>query len=52
MLPPGESLQVYAFSRRLFLAIMCKHDVIHKTEVHNVATLPVEGRATAIAYAK
>jgi len=30
-LPRVELLWVYAFSRRLLLAIMCKHNVIHKT---------------------
>ena len=31
VLPPVESLQVYASLRRLLLDIMCKHDVMHKT---------------------
>ena len=36
--PPVESFSVYTFLvLPILLAIMCKHDVIHKPEVHNMA---------------
>jgi len=37
LLPPSSHFEYIPFSRRLFLAIMCKYDVIHKPEVHNVS---------------
>ena len=56
MLPPGVSVWVCAtllptesLLRRLFLAIMYKHDVIHKTgSTYRIATPPKENRATDI----
>jgi len=42
----GGLLSVYALSRCLFLAVMCKHDVIYKTE--NYITYRNAARATAM----
>ena len=43
------ALSMYTFSRRLFLAILCKHDVIHKPRNTScVATPPEKDRATTI----
>ena len=36
------------FSRRVFLAITCKHDVVHKPEVRNVSQRHEEDRAMAM----
>jgi len=42
------------FARRIFLAIVCKHDVIHTriTPIEHTATPPQEDRATAMGNAQ
>jgi len=49
VLPPVASPSVHFFSHRLFLTIMCKDDVIHKTgSTKRIAAPPEKYRATAV----